>query len=387
MKKLISIAMLSVIALTLSAQEDPIAIIHGPYLQNVTETEATIVWITNRNSVGWIETAPDDGSHFYAEERPMHFDAKNGIKNEGRIHCVKLTGLTPGTIYRYRVMSKDILEHKMNQVTYGRTAYTDVFKKKPLQFTTAAASKPSVKFAMVNDIHGNNDLLRKLLSQCDLKKMDFVLYVGDMASMFNTEDQVFDDFMDTSVELFARETPMYYTRGNHETRGTLAYHFQDYFSPKQEHIYYMYRQGPVCFIALDCGEDKPDSDHEYSDMNVYDDYRSEQAEWLKAVVKSEEFKTAPFKIVTCHMPPLEGWHGEVDIRAKLLPILNEAGIDLMLCAHHHRLIVEPKGKVANFPVIVNANNMVLQGEVTDSQITVTIHDESGKKTYEMKIDK
>ena len=72
------------------------------------------------------------------------------------------------------------------------------------------------------------------------------------------------------MDLFAKETPMYYTRGNHETRGRSAWAFQNYFSPFSEHIYYMYRQGPVCFVALDSGEDKPDSDLEYYGLTMYD---------------------------------------------------------------------------------------------------------------------
>ena len=81
-----------------------------------------------------------------------------------------------------------------------------------------------------------------------------------MVSVFNEENHIFDGFMDTATKLFASEIPMYYTRGNHETRGAFATEFQRYFSPKEENIYYTFRQGPICFVVLDTGEDKPDSD-------------------------------------------------------------------------------------------------------------------------------
>ena len=48
---------------------DGIAITHGPYLQNVYETEATIVWTTNNEANGWVELAPDGGTNFYAGSR------------------------------------------------------------------------------------------------------------------------------------------------------------------------------------------------------------------------------------------------------------------------------------------------------------------------------
>ena len=124
--------------------------------------------------------------------------------------------------------------------------------------------------------------------------------------------------MDTATKLFASEIPMYYTRGNHETRGAFATEFQRYFSPKEENIYYTFRQGPICFVVLDTGEDKPDSDIEYAGITVYDEYRTEQAEWLRRVLDSKEYKDAPFKIIVAHIPPIGGWHGNLEVWAKSL---------------------------------------------------------------------
>ena len=42
-----------------------IKILYGPYLQNVKENEATIVWVADKPSIGWVELAPDDGTHYY----------------------------------------------------------------------------------------------------------------------------------------------------------------------------------------------------------------------------------------------------------------------------------------------------------------------------------
>lgn len=41
-----------------------IKILYGPYLQNVTATEATVVWEATEPSVGWVELAPDDGKTY-----------------------------------------------------------------------------------------------------------------------------------------------------------------------------------------------------------------------------------------------------------------------------------------------------------------------------------
>ena len=44
--------------------ETQIKLLYGPYLQNVKETEATFVWEATAPSVGWVEIAPNDGSHY-----------------------------------------------------------------------------------------------------------------------------------------------------------------------------------------------------------------------------------------------------------------------------------------------------------------------------------
>ena len=51
------------------------AIKYGPYVHSLYGDEAVITWITNRPAVSWVETAPDDGTHFYAYERPKFFNS------------------------------------------------------------------------------------------------------------------------------------------------------------------------------------------------------------------------------------------------------------------------------------------------------------------------
>lgn len=384
MKKLILILAATLLAAT---NLHAIKIIHGPYLQNVTGTEATFVWVSDSVSLGWVEIAPDDGTHFYVTERPKYFDCANGIKSETRIHAVQVRGLKPGTTYRYRVYAKEVTEHKGNYVAYGRTVATDVYRQTPLKFKTLDLKSSSVSFSMVNDIHGNVPKLQQLMGYTDLEKTDMVLFVGDMVSVFESEEQVFEGFMDAAVDLFAKETPMYYTRGNHETRGRSAWAFQQYFSPLSEHLYYMYRQGPVCFVALDSGEDKPDSDLEYYGLTMYDDYRDEQAAWLKEIVKTEAFRTAPFKIITCHMPPFGGWHGDAEVAEKFIPILEQAGADIMLCGHLHRYVHKKAGESAAFPIIVNSNDTVLKAVVDGHSLKIEVVGMDGKTVDKFEIKK
>lgn len=358
-----------------------IVIEHGPYLQNLCENKVTIVWVSDKPSVGWVELLPDDGTDFYLKVRSPYYDAVNGIKNISRIHAVKIEGLRTGTRYRYRVYVREVLSHKGAEVIYGSATGTDVFTRKPLSFITNDENKKEFSFAMINDIHGRTGDIGRLMKVVNDKKMDFMIYNGDMSSIFDSEKQVFSDFMDTTVTLFAKEKAFYYVRGNHETRGPMASSFQSYFSPKEPHLYYMFRQGSVCFIVLDSGEDKPDSDIEYYGITDYDRYRSEEARWLSKVLGSEECLKASVRVVICHIPPTfdrDAWHGQQEVMDKFVPLLNKAHVDVMLCGHLHRYVKIKPSEGLRFPIIVNSYNTVLEGTVSDKNLIIRVMDKEGE---------
>lgn len=381
MKKIVSFFLFLSAGLALQAQES-LKITHLPYIQGLTGTSVTILWTTNRPSTGWVELAPNDSTHFYKTERPKTFDAQYGFKRVGTVHSVTLNHLEPGTRYRYRVYSQEVLKHEGIQVEYGRTVATGVYRQEPLSFVTPGPAK-TVRFGVVNDIHGRNEVLSNLLDKADLPALDFVVFNGDMVDNLLSEQQMFDGFMDTAIKKFASEKPMYYSRGNHETRGPFAIAYPDYFPTPTGKLYYRFNWGNAAFIVLDCGEDKPDSDIEYSGIVDMDNYRTEQAEWLKQAVENPEFKNAAYKIVICHMPPFGGWHGEEEILDKFVPLLNKAGVQVMLAGHLHRQVIRKQDSAVHFPVIVNSNNNVLRVDLNETKGTIKIIDPAGKTIEEI----
>ena len=360
--------------------------IHGPYLQNVDATEATVVWEADKPSVGWVELAPDDGTSFYSCERPKYFDCTNGVKNTSTLHSVKLHGLQPGTTYRYRIYSKEVLSHNGFLVNYNaQVAATDVFRHKPLEFHTLDPAKAETSFLLMNDIHGRAEIIPKLLEKGNYKEKDLIFFNGDMISISNKSEDFFKGFMDTCTVLFAQEKSPYYCRGNHETRGEFATHFQEYFSPRIPHLYFTLRQGPVFFIVLDTGEDKPDSDIEYSGIVDYDGYRSEQAEWLKTVKDDPLFQSATYRVAISHMPTTESkshWHGENDCLEKFAPQLNAMNIDLLICGHYHADSYHEPGSVVQYPVLINSYEGVVSATAVASGLHVSIIRQNGKKVME-----
>lgn len=359
-KKFMLALLISGFSWLVNAQD--IKIVHGPYIQALSQHEVTIIWITDKDAVSWVEIADDSKEHFYAREREKHVELIHGKRNTGTLHRVRVTGLSQGTTYRYRVVSKEIKVHEGYRVLYGSVVSTDVFKRAPLKFTTLDSQKQSTSFRIVNDIHNKSQSLHDLLEDVSRTNTDFVVFNGDMISTVDSQRTIFNGFMDASIKLFASEVPIFYVRGNHELRGAFSNQLPDYFPAVSGKPYYTFRQGPVYFVVLDSGEDKPDSDIVYFDLNRFDAYRTEQMEWLNEVVKSDEFVNAPYRAVVIHVPPFgSDWHGALDLQRKILPVLNRSKIDILFSAHLHtyKFFSPEEHNEINFPVIINDDETYL----------------------------
>ena len=359
-----------------------IEITSGPYLQNVTDHEATVMWLTDCDALSWVEIAPDDSLNFYAEQRPQFYETDMGRAVTGRLHKVRIRNLEPGKSYRYRVYSRKVLDEQPYYVAYGETAATDVYHKQPLKFSTVDISADEVSFMVVNDIHEDSLLFENLMKDFSQATTDFVVFNGDMLNFMGNEDQLIHGLLDRATARFASETPFYMVRGNPESRGNFAKNYMRYFETPTGKPYYTFRRGPVFFVVLDGGEDKPDNDIEYSGTSFCDDFRQEQADWLKKVVETEDFKSAPFRIAVVHVPPVQDtWHGPLHAKKLFLPIFNSAGIDLMLCAHLHRHAYNEAGvDGAAFPVLINSNDEGVRIEADSKEMKLTVKDRSGKVT-------
>lgn len=363
---LLFLALNSVVA---QPAEDNFQFTHGPYLQEMTQTGVTIIFTTNNPALSWIQITDNKG------KSRNYYDISHGMKQANNtFNSIRIDGLLPASFYCYSIFSAEIKKFEPYSVIYG-----DTIQKGKFQFSTLNKSADKVTIIETSDIHGNNEKLEKLLRQTSIETADLVIYGGDMIDYFAKEDQPFYGFLDKSVELFAKEKPIFYTRGNHETRGRYSRDLFRYFPRQDNRYYYCFKQGPAFFIVLDSGEDKEDAHPVYANLNNFDEYRTEQANWLKEIINSNDFKKARIKIVVSHIPPLpnEKWHGPQDIFEKWVPILNQASIDLMLCGHTHQYAYLPAGSGAcKFPIIIGSNQSAMRIEITKKNIDATIFDTS-----------
>ena len=222
MKKILSTILALAACTTLMAQDFKIT--HGPWLCDLTSDGVTVVWATSKPALSWVEVAEDDGRSFYAVEHERRYETVAGRKQAHKtLHSIRLKGLRPGTKYRYRIFSQEVREWKYNdKVYYGDIAASNVYSRQPFAFRTLPASGCDLSFVVLNDIHGRADCMAGLCRPIDFAQIDFVAFNGDMSNSTESPGQLYRDFIDASVGVFASETPILYNRGNHETRGSLC---------------------------------------------------------------------------------------------------------------------------------------------------------------------
>lgn len=370
------------------AGQPSVKITHGPYLQNLSENEVTVVWTTDKPCKSWVEfSKKEDGKNFYSQLPRKAYASQDGLCCVDTLHRVTVTGLEKNTTYFYRVLSQEVKELLPYRPVLGNIVSTDIWKK-PLTFTTLDGRQETLSIVMINDIHGKNDLQKKLLEMAPPQNVDMVVFCGDMCNYINKQSDIFTGFLDTSVGLFASNKPFVYVRGNHETRGAYARNFFRYLAGPEGKFYYAFTYGPIRFVVLDSGEDKPDTDVEYSGLVDFDNYILEQKEWLARELESPEFRAASFRVVLSHIPfGKGGWYGSERLRKQLLPLLEGARIDLMLSGHNHTFGFMDKGKVTAFPIIVNSNNSVLTMFGSEDLLKVQVKQIDGKVLLEKEFSK
>ena len=82
------------------------------------------------------------------------------------------------------------------------------------------------------------------------------------------------------------------------------------------------------------------------------------------------------------------WHGEQELRRLLVPILNEASVDIMLCGHYHRYQwIDDGSRGTNFPILVNSNRDKLVVKADRKGIDIDVVNTGGEVIKRHRIDK
>jgi hypothetical protein len=310
-----------------------VPVLREPYLQAGTPSSMTIVWRTergaSRQSLVRYGTRLDDlsqtatGSATPPASNPRALD-----------HVVTLEGLAPETRYFYAVGSPG------GRLAGGGPEH---------HFTTSP--EPGTRRRFTACVFGDSgsgseeqravrDAIRGLAPD---EAPDLFLHMGDVAYRDGTDSQYTIRHFSVYAELL-RRTPFWPTLGNHDARSAdSATQTGPYFEafvlprggeagglPSGTEAYYAFDYANVHFVSLDSIE-SPRGRDEPMLRWLREDLASTRQDWVVAY-----FHYAPYtKGSHDSDDPADSEGNLVEIRERVLPVLEAGGVDLVLSGHSH----------------------------------------------------
>ena len=354
-------------------------ITQGPYLIATASTTATIVWLTDAPShslVKYGRGAGLEGSALLSSAEPE----RDGLVPVGLRHVVHLTGLAPGSVYSYQVVSTRVVRLKAYWPDKGLSTESPVFT-----FTTLDPQKPTASFSVVTDTHEDIPRIRALNKLIDWKTTDFLVHTGDAFHWIDDEEHLFRNWLEPTIAALASTKPLIYARGNHELRGAFARQLFDYIPAIEGRFYFARDAGPVHLLVLDTAEDKPDDTNVYARLNRTAPYRATELQWLRDHLGSApRVRQAPFRVIVMHQPR---WGWLPDGNAAWIEAANDAGVDLVIAGHTHRFSYTPPGPgVAHkYHLLVVGQDQVARVDATTTLLKVVVTATDGKVVHSMEI--
>jgi predicted phosphodiesterase len=315
-----------------------------PVVQHLSENGFSVSLRVNRLCTGVVEwgTDPDHLSH-------RAVATWGGLVQWGERALqipVEFPGsLLSGSSVYYRFGAQELFyPNRFPDLQRGITEWTDV---RALRIPDPA--RPSLRVVVVNDTHEQDATVEAFAGQVRGLSPDLLVWNGDTTTDFHSHKNPAEILLGPGREPgslhaggWAAERPLLFVPGNHEMRGIRAGEVLSTLTPgPAPGLPYnaAYRDGPLALISMNTGEDRPDSSVEgMKGLGAFDPHREKQAGWLAEAVDRPEIRSAPFKILLCHIPlRLGDQKSQPSEHAASLwmPTLKKAGFDLLVSGHYH----------------------------------------------------
>lgn len=295
------------------------SLVRRPYLQTPTPSSITVVWTTD---------VPTNSRVQYGTS-PQSLGQTAVLGAAVTQHEVTLTGLAADTVYYYNVGTT-------GAVLAGDTTH---------HFRTAPVVGARKKFRawIVGDTgylaSAPRDVRDAMLGFVGPYVPDLYLHVGDMAYNSGTTDEFTTKFFDNYASIL-RNTPVWPALGNHEgVSSDSATQIGPYYTafvlpaggqagglPSGTEAYYSFDYANVHFVVLD----------------TYDSSRSPGGAMLTWLQQDLAATSQDWIVAYWHYPPYtRGSYNSdteptmIEVREGTVPILEAAGVDLVLAGHSH----------------------------------------------------
>lgn len=298
----------------------------APYLQMMSSNAVTIHWQSERKLSGVIRYG-------------IKTDQLNKVQHENNVneeHEVRLTGLKPATKYFYSVGDGEKTSFKGEHFWFKTSPQINADINTPVRFwVTGDQGYPNIIQSQVRDAM-LNWLKRNPRTLKNTPPLDFWITTGDNAYRSGSNEQFQAGFFEP-YKTILRNTPVWPVYGNHDARRWVFFDLFTFPTKAEsggvasgsEH-YYSFDYANIHFVMLDTQENA---------LGV----GSEMVSWLKEDLKQTKQQ---WLITFFHHPPYtKGSHDSdnkwdsggrlITIRENILPVLEKAGVDLVLSGHSH----------------------------------------------------
>jgi Calcineurin-like phosphoesterase/Purple acid Phosphatase, N-terminal domain len=316
-----------------------ITLVRGPYLQQVSDTGAVVVWATRQSD-------PASVVYWTGSQTPLSVNATSTFRSSSSTgipdyyqHEATLSGLAANTTYQYdlRVHGADVTPN-----------VTDRFKTAPLTGTG------TVRFVAFGDSGAGTAEQSQVATRILGETFDFAVHTGDVAYSSGTYAE-FESRFFPYYGPWLRAKGIFPVIGNHDDITGSATPYRTLFVlpregasstfPNNAERFYSVDYGPLHLVALDTEAAFQSSAR-----------RAEQLAWLEADLQASQNR--PWRVVFFHRPPFSSGteHGsDLAVRQAFVPLFERYNVELVLTGHEHsyeRTIPWKTGTgAANQPVV------------------------------------
>lgn len=295
----------------------------GPYVQNTSEKQATVIWYT--------KTA-EDGKLRYGKQLGQWESTVEG--GAGTVHRAAMANLQLNTKYYYEISSGGKV-YASGEQFYFRTH-------------PKAGSRTPIRFAAFGDF-GDGSATQKATAAQLLKddaKHSFALLLGDIIYSNGERANYLRDYFPVYKDIISHRA-WWPTLGNHDIKEKKGAAYFEFFetpanNPEALEHYYSFDYANAHVVCLD-------DELLFGGVDL-----QKQVAWVKQDLQAAKARGQRWLIAMWHKPPYsEGTHSDDDeIQANFLPTLEAEGVDLVLNGHSH--VAERSFLLAKSAVINNS---------------------------------
>ena len=247
MKSALCFAIASLSALGAAAALPADSLLTGhPYLQNPAPDAITVMFTSpeGHQITSLVEWTADtvtgpvmSARQLYAGQEVVH----------SPIHKVRLTGLTPGATYFYRVRAREITVNQAYHKEFGADELVTPYRS----FTLPSPSATDFTAVIVNDTHSYQPTVDAMARLTDSIAPDFVIFNGDCQPEPPTLGAAIKALHATATPFGLSSTPAIFIRGNHEIRNSYSSGMPELFDNPGGLTYGAFNWGDTRFVTLD----------------------------------------------------------------------------------------------------------------------------------------